>query len=66
MSALSYVLRKMINDPSITTSQFEKATKSAVQERKIRVIWLAAEEPPADNKEEANGTVSCIFTSLKG
>ncbi|KAL4921213.1 PapD-like protein [Aspergillus aurantiobrunneus] len=38
------------------SSIFEKATKSAIQERKIRVIWLAAEEPLVDNQEETNGT----------
>ncbi|KAL4927202.1 putative integral ER membrane protein Scs2 [Aspergillus undulatus] len=37
------------------SSIFEKATKSAIQERKIRVIWLTPEVHPADNQEETNG-----------
>ncbi|KAL4809056.1 PapD-like protein [Aspergillus unguis] len=38
------------------SSIFEKATKSAIQERKIRVTWLAPDQPPADSPEETNGT----------
>lgn len=38
------------------SSIFEKATKSAVQERKIRVTWLAPEELLADDQADTNGT----------
>ncbi|KAL4819096.1 PapD-like protein [Aspergillus spinulosporus] len=37
------------------SSIFEKATKSAIQERKIRVAWLPADEPEV-NHEDTNGT----------
>ncbi|KAL4984772.1 PapD-like protein [Aspergillus falconensis] len=37
------------------SSIFEKATKSAIQERKIRVAWLPADEPEV-KQEDANGT----------
>ncbi|RDW57141.1 putative integral ER membrane protein Scs2 [Aspergillus mulundensis] len=37
------------------SSIFEKATKSAIQERKIRVTWLAADEPSI-TQEDTNGT----------
>ncbi|KAI9371559.1 MSP domain protein [Aspergillus egyptiacus] len=36
-------------------SIFEKATKSAIQERKIRVNWLAADEASPDKEEKING-----------
>ncbi|KAL3481598.1 VAMP-associated protein [Aspergillus californicus] len=39
-------------------SIFEKATKSAVQERKIRVNWLAPDEDSSDKQEEQNGTTT--------
>ncbi|PLB54412.1 MSP domain protein [Aspergillus steynii IBT 23096] len=42
---------------SNVTSIFEKASKSAIQERKIRVNWLSAEDSePAEQGAEANGT----------
>lgn len=37
------------------SSIFEKATKSAIQERKIRVAWLPADEPEV-KQEDTNGT----------
>ncbi|KAL4740332.1 PapD-like protein [Aspergillus similis] len=37
------------------SSIFEKATKSAIQERKIRVAWLPADEPEV-KQEGTNGT----------
>ncbi|KAL4873153.1 hypothetical protein BDV12DRAFT_160475 [Aspergillus spectabilis] len=37
-------------------SIFEKATKSAIQERKIRVIWMAPDAPSPDSHEGPNGT----------
>ncbi|KAL4878571.1 PapD-like protein [Aspergillus karnatakaensis] len=37
-------------------SIFEKATKSAIQERKIRVLWLAPDAPEPESHENANGT----------
>jgi hypothetical protein len=37
------------------SSIFEKATKSAIQERKIRVAWLPADEPEV-KQEDINGT----------
>ncbi|KAL4964793.1 putative integral ER membrane protein Scs2 [Aspergillus stella-maris] len=53
------------------SSIFEKATRSAIQERKIRVIWLAPEDTPADNQEETNGANTHeeeppAYTSPKG
>ncbi|KAL4939000.1 hypothetical protein BDV06DRAFT_199754 [Aspergillus oleicola] len=53
------------------SSIFEKATKSAIQERKIRVTWLAPEDNSADNQEETNGTNAQeeeppAYTSSKG
>ncbi|KAA8649145.1 putative integral ER membrane protein Scs2 [Aspergillus tanneri] len=43
------------------TSIFEKASKSSIQERKIRVNWLAAEDSaPAEQEAEANGTVNVL------
>ncbi|KAL5342541.1 PapD-like protein [Aspergillus crustosus] len=38
------------------SSIFEKATKSAIQERKIRVLWLAPDAPSLDSNEGTNGT----------
>ncbi|KAL2852813.1 PapD-like protein [Aspergillus pseudoustus] len=38
------------------SSIFEKATKSSIQERKIRVTWQPADDHSADNQEEPNGT----------
>ncbi|KAE8146696.1 PapD-like protein [Aspergillus avenaceus] len=37
------------------TAVFEKASKSSIQERKIRVNWLPAEEPAAAEQEDTNG-----------
>ncbi|KAL4755222.1 hypothetical protein BDW72DRAFT_164393 [Aspergillus terricola var. indicus] len=37
------------------SSIFEKATKSAIQERKIRVAWLPADEPEI-KQDDTNGT----------
>ncbi|KAL2833376.1 PapD-like protein [Aspergillus cavernicola] len=37
-------------------SIFEKSGKSAIQERKIRVTWLAADDASSDKQEEPNGT----------
>ncbi|KAL4798847.1 PapD-like protein [Aspergillus venezuelensis] len=53
------------------SSIFEKATRSAIQERKIRVTWLAPEDTPADNQEETNGANTHeeeppAYTSPKG
>ncbi|KAL4956582.1 PapD-like protein [Aspergillus filifer] len=53
------------------SSIFEKATRSAIQERKIRVTWLAPEETPADNQKETNGANTHeeeppAYTSPKG
>ncbi|KAL4785757.1 PapD-like protein [Aspergillus varians] len=36
-------------------SIFEKATKSAIQERKIRVTWLAPDDLSTDTQEESTG-----------
>ncbi|KAI9042553.1 putative integral ER membrane protein Scs2 [Aspergillus affinis] len=42
---------------SNVTSIFEKASKSAIQERKIRVNWLSMEDAePTEQGAEANGT----------
>ncbi|KAL3450735.1 PapD-like protein [Aspergillus insuetus] len=38
------------------SSIFEKASKSSIQERKIRVTWQPADDPSAENQEELNGT----------
>ncbi|CEL02627.1 Putative MSP domain protein [Aspergillus calidoustus] len=38
------------------SSIFEKATKSSIQERKIRVTWQPADDPSAESQEEPNGT----------
>ncbi|KAE8157795.1 PapD-like protein [Aspergillus tamarii] len=37
------------------TSIFEKASKASIQERKIRVNWLSAEDSPAAEQKETNG-----------
>ncbi|KAB8239841.1 phosphatidylinositol-binding protein scs2 [Aspergillus alliaceus] len=37
------------------TSIFEKASKASIQERKIRVNWLSAEESPAVEQGDTNG-----------
>ncbi|KAE8364838.1 PapD-like protein [Aspergillus caelatus] len=37
------------------TSIFEKASKASIQERKIRVNWLSAEDSPATEQKETNG-----------
>ncbi|KAL2812812.1 PapD-like protein [Aspergillus granulosus] len=38
------------------SSIFEKATKSSIQERKIRVTWQPADDPLADNQVDPSGT----------
>ncbi|EAW10159.1 putative integral ER membrane protein Scs2 [Aspergillus clavatus NRRL 1] len=40
---------------SNVSSIFEKASKSAIQERKIRVNWLPADAPSAEQTAETNG-----------
>ncbi|KAB8200283.1 MSP Major sperm protein domain protein [Aspergillus parasiticus SU-1] len=37
------------------TSIFEKASKASIQERKIRVNWLSAEDSPAAEQGDTNG-----------
>ncbi|KAE8373442.1 PapD-like protein [Aspergillus bertholletiae] len=37
------------------TSIFEKASKATIQERKIRVNWLTAEDSPATEQADTNG-----------
>lgn len=46
---------------SSNNTQFEKSSKSAVQERKIRVNWLS-QDLDASQGGDTNGTVRFLFS----
>lgn len=48
----------------LTCAQFEKTPKASVQERKIRVSWLSAEEGASVEEGDTNGLVGYLTAPL--